>query len=203
LINVLISGSQVGIRSDGLGVVSLQKVLIADDVLTKTVGFGAGGLTGTPLTGAAGFVGGGDYRLAENAPALNQADAVPGITVDLDGVSRPQGVASDIGAYERPFAKQDQSISFDPLLDRGLAESPFNLQATATPSFLPVSFASQTPGVCLVNVATVTLVATGTCTIQATQPGDGNFNPATPVTRSFTVSATIPEKRIYLPGLQG
>ena len=51
--NVLITGSAVGIKSDadaanGEGVATLQKVLIANDVITKTEGFAADRLTGAP-----------------------------------------------------------------------------------------------------------------------------------------------------------
>ena len=38
------------------------------------------------------------------------------------------------------------------------------------------------------NGATITLVATGTCTVQASQAGNATYAAATPVTRSFTVS---------------
>jgi hypothetical protein len=38
------------------------------------------------------------------------------------------------------------------------------------------------------NGATITLVATGTCTVQASQAGNATYNPATPVSRNFTVS---------------
>ncbi len=47
---------------------------------------------------------GDDYHLAVGSPAIdNGVDA--GITIDLDGVTRPQGARYDIGAYEfdRPF----------------------------------------------------------------------------------------------------
>jgi hypothetical protein len=38
----------------------------------------------------------------------------------------------------------------------------------------------------------VTLVALGTCTIQATQAGNANYAAATPVTQSFQVVPTVP-----------
>jgi hypothetical protein len=39
-----------------------------------------------------------------------------------------------------------------------------------------------------VSGATVTLVAIGTCTIQATQAGNANYNAATAVNQSFQVT---------------
>ena len=84
----------------------------------------------------------------------------------------------------------DQTISFDALADRTLAASPFTVSATAS-SGLPVSFSSLTTPVCTVSGTTVTLVATGICTIRAAQAGNANYNPAPNVDRSFTVSPGV------------
>ena len=62
------------------------------------------------------------------------------------------------------------------------------LTATAT-SGLPVSYASSTPNVCTVSSSTASLLAAGTCTLTASQPGGGTYAAATPVTQSFTVNA--------------
>jgi hypothetical protein len=66
--------------------------------------------------------------------------------------------------------------------------APLTLSATAS-SGLPVIFNSQTAGVCTVSGATATLIAAGTCTIQATQAGNATYAAATPVAQSFTVNA--------------
>ena len=44
-----------------------------------------------------------DFRLKATSPALNAAMPQPDLTTDHDfaGVSRPQGAAHDIGAFER------------------------------------------------------------------------------------------------------
>jgi hypothetical protein len=80
-----------------------------------------------------------------------------------------------------------QRITFDGLANQPLGYVPFMVSATAS-SGLPVSFNSQTNSVCTVSGATVTLVAVGTCTIQATQAGNANYAPATPVNQSFQVT---------------
>jgi len=62
--------------------------------------------------------------------------------------------------------------------------------ATAT-SGLAVTFSSLTPSVCTTsgtNGATVTGVASGTCTIAADQAGNANYNAATEVTKDVTVT---------------
>ena len=82
-----------------------------------------------------------------------------------------------------------QTITFNALPDQTLGAAPFTISATAT-SGLPVSFLSITPLVCAVNGMQVTLLAAGTCTIQANQGGNGSYAGAPAVQQSFTVTAT-------------
>jgi sugar lactone lactonase YvrE len=84
-----------------------------------------------------------------------------------------------------------QTIAFGPLSNQPFGTAPFTLSATAS-SGLPVSFNSTTSTVCTVSDATVTLVAVGTCTIQATQAGDANWAAAASVTQSFAVTKATP-----------
>jgi hypothetical protein len=81
----------------------------------------------------------------------------------------------------------DQTLNFPQPPNRTLAQSPATLGATAG-SGLPVTLTSKTGAVCTVTGNSVTLIGAGTCTIQATQPGNGIYNPAAPVTRSFSVT---------------
>ena len=43
---------------------------------------------------------GGDYRLDDGSPLIDQVDCVAGVTTDFDGTSRPQGLRCDVGAFE-------------------------------------------------------------------------------------------------------
>jgi hypothetical protein len=79
-----------------------------------------------------------------------------------------------------------QTITFGALSNQTLGTPPFTVSATASSGFA-VSFASATTAVCTVSGSTVTLVAAGTCTIKATQPGNANWAAATPVNQSFQV----------------
>ena len=79
-----------------------------------------------------------------------------------------------------------QTITFGTLSDKALGTAPFTVAATSS-SGLAVSFSSQTVAACTVSGTTVTLVAVGTCTIQATQGGNANYSAATPVSQSFQV----------------
>lgn len=84
---------------------------------------------------------------------------------------------------------QPQTITFNAPLDRALDSGAFTASASAS-SGLAVSFSGSTPAVCTVSPAgLVTLVATGTCTLTASQAGDSVHAPAAPVTRSFSVTA--------------
>jgi hypothetical protein len=51
---------------------------------------------------AAAFVNAGadDYHLAAGSPALNAGERLDEVTIDREGVERPQGGAYDAGAYE-------------------------------------------------------------------------------------------------------
>jgi YVTN family beta-propeller protein len=80
-----------------------------------------------------------------------------------------------------------QNIFFGALANQVYGAPPFAVSATAS-SGLAVSFASTTTGVCTVAGSTVTLVAAGTCTVQATQAGNADYPAATPVSQSFTVN---------------
>ncbi|MGA2890184.1 MAG: choice-of-anchor D domain-containing protein [Terracidiphilus sp.] len=88
-----------------------------------------------------------------------------------------------------------QTITFVTIPAQALNTSvPVPLTATAS-SGLPVSFNSTTPAICTVSAtaSTVAFLADGTCTIQASQPGDGVVYAAAPtVTQSFTVQSANP-----------
>lgn len=80
-----------------------------------------------------------------------------------------------------------QSINFTSPGNQTLGTLPAPLVAAAS-SGLPVSFVSTTPSICTVSGTTLTLVAAGSCAIQATQAGSTIYAAATAVTRSITVA---------------
>ena len=80
-----------------------------------------------------------------------------------------------------------QTVTFGALSGKTFGTTPFVVSATASSS-LAVTFASTTPAVCTVATASVTLVAVGTCTIEASQAGNASFPAAKPVDQSFTVT---------------
>ena len=84
-----------------------------------------------------------------------------------------------------------QAITFS-LPASGVVGSTVVLTATAD-SALSVDYATTTPEVCTVEVATLSLVAPGTCSVTASQPGDATYAAADPVRASLTVEALPPD----------
>jgi hypothetical protein len=89
-------------------------------------------------------------------------------------------------AYLLSPAKEDQSITFDPLAPKTFGDAAFNLSATST-SGLPVSF-SVVSGPATINGSTLTIIGAGDVTVRASQAGDAQFKPATDVDQTFTVA---------------
>ncbi|HEX5145576.1 MAG TPA: hypothetical protein VFV85_01030, partial [Conexibacter sp.] len=87
-----------------------------------------------------------------------------------------------------PISPLSQAITFAQPADTRVDQGPASLSASAS-SGLAVSFASSTPAICSVSGSSVTLLATGTCSITASQAGNGTYASAVDVTRSFQVTA--------------
>lgn len=82
-----------------------------------------------------------------------------------------------------------QTLTFPTPASTPLSTSTITLAATSDAG-LPVSYTSGTSLVCTVAGDTVTMLATGTCTIDADQPGDGTHSAASTATASFAVTTT-------------
>ncbi len=79
-----------------------------------------------------------------------------------------------------------QAISFPPIPNKLTSAEPFTIEASAT-SGLPVSFAIIS-GPATIDGNLITLTGdTGKVIVEATQPGGGQYDPATPVRQSFMV----------------
>lgn len=99
------------------------------------------------------------------------------------------GPASAASASVTP--KAAQTITFINPGAQNFGTSP-TLSASTT-SGLSVGFTSSSSGVCAITSGgSLTFHTAGTCTINADQPGNGEWNAATTVSRSFTVNATVP-----------
>lgn len=88
------------------------------------------------------------------------------------------------------FAVQlrSQSIGFSNLVSKTYGDGTFTVSPSAT-SGLSVTVVSLTTSVCSISSNTVTILDVGTCSLQASQAGNGSYSAAADVTKSMTVSA--------------
>lgn len=98
--------------------------------------------------------------------------------------------------------KASQTITFGPLADKSTADADFTLTATAS-SGLPVSYSSSDLGVATITPPnTLHIVGAGNTTITASQDGDDNYLPATPVDQNqFISNASLQNQSITFPAI--
>jgi hypothetical protein len=152
-------------------------------------------LTGGPVTMTATSTSGIAITYTSNSTGVCTASGA-GVALLAAGtcsIKASQGASGNFAAaadVTRTFQvlKGAQTITFAQPPDTGLTAGTVTLTATASPSNLTVSFASNSTSVCTVSVSTVTLVAAGDCSITASQTGDTNYNAAESVTRHFMVT---------------
>jgi hypothetical protein len=95
----------------------------------------------------------------------------------------------DIGSVTQTLTvgKADQTITFGSLAGKKTGDAPFPLGATAS-SGLAVTYESSNLAVATVSGNTVTILGAGSTVITASQAGDANYNAATAVTQTLTVT---------------
>ena len=81
-----------------------------------------------------------------------------------------------------------QTITFADPTDREFSTTPFTVTATSN-SNLPVTLTSTTQDVCTVTSFEVSMLASGTCALTASQAGNTTYAAATDIEQSFTISA--------------
>ncbi len=92
-------------------------------------------------------------------------------------------------------AKGTQTITFTSMPpDPAVAAGPSYTLSAVSSSHLPVSFSSATPTVCTVEEQTAAFLEAGTCTIEASQPGNSDFQPAANAPQTFVVQGPPPPK---------
>jgi hypothetical protein len=129
--------------------------------------------------------------------------SVSGTTVSLDGAGTCTIDAGQSGdsTYQAAQTVQQsfsvtvpslsvQSITFtsSPPASATVGGSSYLVSAVASSGLtVTLSVAPASAGVCAISGASVSLVGSGTCTIDASQPGNGSYQAAPPVPQSFTV----------------
>jgi hypothetical protein len=107
------------------------------------------------------------------------------ITADQPGDATYEAAPSVTRSFD--IALLGQTISFAAPSDQVISAGSLVVAPTAS-SGLAAVLSSSTPTVCSVAGYTVSFVAVGECTVTASQPGDGTYEPATAVTHSFDIA---------------
>ena len=127
---------------------------------------------------------------------------VEGSTVTFSAVGTCTIEALQAGDHEfGPAASVRQSFAVEPGLQTitflttppasPVAGGPaYDVNATAS-SGLPVTLTSSTPAVCTLGGSAVSFIAPGTCTVEARQEGNDDWEPAAAVRQSMTVGSPL------------
>jgi hypothetical protein len=144
----------------------------------------------------------GSQCTSENTSGTGSADIqfLPSATMTIT-VTPPAG--SGLATTSASFAPQSgiteaiemtnpvsQRITFAAVAKKTLAQSPLTVAGTSS-SGLAVTFTTTTPTVCTsggTDGATINLVGTGTCIVDASQAGNATYGAAAVVTRGFAVA---------------
>lgn len=103
--NIIVNNSKIGIRE--YGTVGSHNVFANNLTYGNTTNWSllnghthSGDVTADPQFVTYVADGGGDYRLKSTSPAIDKGSSTYTASTDITGMSRPQGAAPDIGAYE-------------------------------------------------------------------------------------------------------
>jgi uncharacterized protein (TIGR03437 family) len=179
------------------GAAPVTQAFLVTNLMTQSITFGPIAtqvVSSTPVPLSASATSGLAIVFSSNTPGVCTVSAGPSVIASAVGTCSIAASQSGNGTYAAatPISQSftvtqgANVITFGPIGTQTLDSSP-TLSATAT-SGLAVMFASTTTNVCTVNGNTVTLSATGTCSITASQPGNANYVAATSVMQSFTVT---------------
>jgi sugar lactone lactonase YvrE len=150
-----------------------HRILRFDNAASKANGANADGVLGQTT-----------FTTQTSGTSQNQLKSPYNVAVDPNGTL----FVAD-GGNNRVLVFANQQITFAQPADQQLGSGPMSMQATAS-SGLTVSISSVTPSICSVSGTSVTAKAVGTCTLRASQAGDGiTYSTAASVFRSFEVTA--------------
>ncbi|MCA3763613.1 MAG: fibronectin type III domain-containing protein, partial [Cutibacterium sp.] len=191
-----------------VGSVATYPFTLVDPVApgAPTIGTATGGNTQATVTFTAPASDGGSpittYTATSNPSNLTGSCTAPCTSITVTGLTNGTaytftvtatnaiGTSTASAASNSVTPRATQTITFNPPSSVNFGTAPITLTATGGVSGNPVTFASQTPSVCTTsgsNGATLTFVATGTCTVRASQAGNASFLAAADVDRNITI----------------
>ena len=124
----------------------------------------------------------GDIQIQGNTVTINGAGDV---SVKASQEGDDNYYAADDVTVSFNIAKGDQTITFETIATKNMADETFELEATAS-SGLAVSYAVVSGNI-TIEGTTVTLVEAGEATIKAMQGGNEDYNAAPEVTQTFII----------------
>ncbi len=159
--------------------------------LSATLTSGATGVSGKSLSfklngnsvGSAMTDASGNATVAAVSLAGISAGSYPGAVTAAFAGDSVYGASSGSGTLT--VQKLAQTITFGVLANKTFGDPDFGVSATAS-SGLAVTFAAG--GNCSVTGSTVHITGAGSCTITASQAGDGTYSPAANVQQSFSIA---------------
>ncbi len=112
-------------------------------------------------------------------------------TCTINADQAGNGIYAAAPQIQRSFAIAylTQTITFDALAGATLGVSSAPLIRGSASSGLAVAYLSITPGVCSVSGTTISMLNPGTCTISASQTGNGTYSAAATINQSFAITA--------------
>ncbi|CAK0772302.1 hypothetical protein CCP3SC15_4520002 [Gammaproteobacteria bacterium] len=145
-----------------------------------------GGASGRPVT----------FSSTTSTVCIVSGSTVSGIIAGTCAIAANQASSANYNAAPQVIqtitvGKGNQAITFG-TAPTVVVGGTGTVTATGGASGNPVTFTSQTTTTCTVSGNTVTGVGAGTCTIAANQAGNANYNAATQVTQSLTISPGAP-----------
>ena len=165
------------------------QVLKGDQTITfgglpnKTFGDADFSVSATTTSGlAVSFTASGQCTIAGTNIHLTGAGSCV-ITASQGGDTNYNSATSVLQSFT--IAPSNQTITFSALANKSSDDPDFSVSATAT-SGLTTSFSAS--GQCTLAGTMVHLTGVGSCTITASQGGDGNYNAATNVVQSFNIA---------------
>lgn len=103
------------------------------------------------------------------------------------------GAAAPVSQTFSVSTKTTQTVTFPDPGPQTFSGASFSLASNATASSgLTVSLASLTVDTCTVSGLSIVVIATGSCSVRASQAGDATYAAASPVEQTFLVSAPAP-----------
>ena len=182
--------SSLSTATSNMGVVALDSEI-----------FAAGGATsGSPYSNATQAVDTDNVTWASDTTSVATIDPNAGLATGASAgtanISATSAEYSVSGSTPLTVTKQNQTITFTGPGPQTYGAAPVAISATDSAN-LQVTFTSTTPSVCTVSTGalsgsttagTATILSTGLCSITASQGGNADYLPASPVTASFTVN---------------